>query len=248
MVPHDGAPLLDVRAPREARPRVARLPPVARHAHGGDEPEEHVGQVDPHGAPHALDAAVAFGILVDVHLPTGGLQIPYVSHPSFFGGVLLFFLHATPGNKGGKGREYAMEGWVSLRGKENNALSEGGYGKGRVRVAVAAEAVEEVLGNVTHRSKDAKDCYPEDKQDSVPAGDEDGADAQNERHEVHHTRKCGQGSYHDGEYLNEGDTTSAWAPSSFLEAVFARIFFFRKQCEWYSYPFGVGALVFLHGS
>ena len=68
VVTDDHAPLLDVRAPREPRPRRPVSPPVAGGGGGRDEPEQHVGQVDPDGVLHALDAAITLWVLVDVHL------------------------------------------------------------------------------------------------------------------------------------------------------------------------------------
>lgn len=43
-------------------------PPVGGAGDGADEPQQHVGEVDPDGVLHALDIAVALGVLLDVHV------------------------------------------------------------------------------------------------------------------------------------------------------------------------------------
>ncbi len=47
---------------------VTVLPPVCGAGEEGNEPEEHVGEVDPDGVLHALDAAVTLRVLVKVQL------------------------------------------------------------------------------------------------------------------------------------------------------------------------------------
>lgn len=53
----------------EAGTNVAVLPPVARSGEGDKEPEEGADEVDPDGIPHALDAAVSFGVFMEEELP-----------------------------------------------------------------------------------------------------------------------------------------------------------------------------------
>lgn len=47
---------------------VAMLPPVGERGNGRSQPEQSAGEVDPDGMLHALDVAVAVGILVNVQL------------------------------------------------------------------------------------------------------------------------------------------------------------------------------------
>lgn len=47
---------------------VAMLPPVRESGKGRNQPEQCAGEVDPDGVLHALDVAVAMGILVNVQL------------------------------------------------------------------------------------------------------------------------------------------------------------------------------------
>jgi hypothetical protein len=66
----DEVDLSDVipRPPRIDRPRCSVSPPVSRHQHGADEPQDSICKIDPNSILHALDTAVAFGIFMDVHL------------------------------------------------------------------------------------------------------------------------------------------------------------------------------------
>ena len=59
---------LNVSATGEPRTRVMRLPPVSSRRKGDNEPEDRIRQVDPDGALHALNVAVALGVLVNVHV------------------------------------------------------------------------------------------------------------------------------------------------------------------------------------
>lgn len=59
---------LDPGATGEAAVPLAMSEPVGGGADKGEEPQDGVGEVDPDGVLHALDAAVALGILIDVHL------------------------------------------------------------------------------------------------------------------------------------------------------------------------------------
>lgn len=43
-------------------------PPVGGAGDGANEPQQHVGEVDPNGVLHALDVAVTLGVLLDVHV------------------------------------------------------------------------------------------------------------------------------------------------------------------------------------
>lgn len=47
---------------------VATLPPVGERGNGRNQPEQSAGEVDPDGMLHALNVAVAVGILVNVQL------------------------------------------------------------------------------------------------------------------------------------------------------------------------------------
>jgi hypothetical protein len=47
---------------------IAVFEPVPSHCERSDEPEEKVDEIDPDGILHALDARVAFGVFLDVHL------------------------------------------------------------------------------------------------------------------------------------------------------------------------------------
>lgn len=59
---------LDPGATGEAAVPLAMSEPVGGGADKGEEPQDGVGEVDPDGVLHALDAAVALGVLIDVHL------------------------------------------------------------------------------------------------------------------------------------------------------------------------------------
>lgn len=59
---------LDPGATSEAAVSLAVGVPVGCVADKGEEPQEGVGEVDPDGVLHTLHAAVALGVLIDVHL------------------------------------------------------------------------------------------------------------------------------------------------------------------------------------
>lgn len=52
----------------EAALAVLVHPPVGSAGDGADEPKQHIGEVDPDGVLHALNVAVALGVLFDVHV------------------------------------------------------------------------------------------------------------------------------------------------------------------------------------
>ena len=51
------------------RPRTPILEEHARPIQRAQQPKNHIHQINPHGILHALDPSIAFGILVDEHLP-----------------------------------------------------------------------------------------------------------------------------------------------------------------------------------
>lgn len=74
--------LLDLCATGEARTPLAVAPPVAKCSDGSEKPQQSIGEVDPYGVLHSLDAAVALRICVDVHLYSS------VSDTALFWGIL----------------------------------------------------------------------------------------------------------------------------------------------------------------
>jgi len=59
---------LDVGTSGKLRARIAVFPPVAKDGHSRDEPQQGADEVNPDRALHALDAAVALWVLLDVEL------------------------------------------------------------------------------------------------------------------------------------------------------------------------------------
>lgn len=59
---------LDLATTGEASTALAMSPPVCGRSQSADEPEQCVGQVDPDGILHTLDATITLGVLLDVHL------------------------------------------------------------------------------------------------------------------------------------------------------------------------------------